>query len=155
MYFKLDTREHRSGWSNPGTGNWDHSYQESIDETVVGISVAEDGKYWDIALFPEETEPKLDDRVHVVTVVYTTGDSFGTTSGCTEHVFAFTDMDKAFKLQDLLEKDYKDKPVYYFSKDGNSIDFLGVKINTSTWKGYFERMHQVNITSLHLTKGYN
>lgn len=155
MYFKLDTEEDKSGWSDPGTGNWDHSYEEDIDETIVGISEAEDGKYWDVALFPGEAEPKLDDRVHIVTVVYSTGDSFGSTSGCTEHVFAFTDAEKAFKLQDLLKKDYKDKPEYNFGKGGNSFDFYGVKINAYTWKGYFERVQRVEITSLHLTKGYN
>lgn len=153
MYFKLDTREHTSGWSDPGTGNWDHSYAEDIDETIVGISLVEGDKYWDVALFPGEVEPKLDDRVHIVAVVYSTGDSFGTISGCTEHIFAFTDIEKAFKLQDLLEKDNKNNPEYNFGEDGNSFDFFGVKINTSTWKGYFEHMQRVEITSLHLSKG--
>ena len=41
MYFKLDTEKYKSGWSDPGTGNWDRSYAEDIDETIVGISLVE------------------------------------------------------------------------------------------------------------------
>ena len=153
MYFELDTREDRSGWSDPGTDNWDHSYEEYIDTDIVGISLVSDNKYWDVALFPGEVEPKLDDRVHVVTVVYSTGDSFGSTSGCTEHIFAFTNIDMAYELRNLLEKDNKNNPEYNFGEGGNSVDFFGVKINTSTWKGHFENMQRVEITSLHLTEG--
>lgn len=143
MYFSLNSRNYNN-YHHSGEEYGDWSESNSIDYIHAEIS---DSGYGNVALFPNQKEPKRGEDIFVVGVSYSSGDSFGHGSGYHELLWAFTDGDLAFKLQDLLEKDNEKNPDYNF-KDGNYVFFEGTKVITSTWKGYFEHLEHVFVERL-------
>ncbi len=147
MNFKLRVSNNRYSTREPVEyGSW----SESNDYTYYSAEIAKEGEYNDVGLFPGEVEPSRGEDIFVVIVEYSSGDSFGSSSGNHEILWAFTDPKKAFSLSDFIEKDYKDNSEYDFSRKPKL--FEGVPINTNTWKGYFERMSQVIVEKLMVTR---
>lgn len=147
MYFKID----QTVYSNYHVGEGD--YPDWSEDTITRLNYATpipEG-YWDVALFPNEVDPKLGDNIFVVWVEYSSGDSFGSSSGNVEFLWAFTDAEKAYKLKELIYKDYRDDSYYNF-KSGNNFNFYGVNIYTGTWKGYFESLQTVRVDRLEVKK---
>ena len=128
-------------------GEW----SEENDHNLVSASISND-KYWDVALFPSEVEPTRGQDIYVVYVLYSSGDSFGHSSGNLVYIWAFTDPKKAYELSDLILTDYAKQPDFSFDKNGNEFTFYGQTIYCGTWKGYFERLQEVEVAKLCVTK---
>lgn len=143
MYFRLNSTNYRE-YHRSGEEYGDWSESNDIDYKDAKVS---DLGYGDVALFPNQREPKRGEDIFVVGVSYSSGDSFGHGTGYHELLWAFTDGDLAFKLSDLLKKDSEDNPDYNY-KSGNYVMFEGVKVGTSTWKGYFESLERVFVERL-------
>lgn len=84
MNFVLNYSDHGHSHRDPGTGEWDHSWEESHDYHYHSAEIA--SGYSDVSLFPGDAEVELGDEIYVVYVTYSTGDSFGHADGCREHL---------------------------------------------------------------------
>lgn len=145
MYFSLNSVNYREYYRSGETyGDWSES--NSISYTSAKIS---EKSYGDVALFPGQREPKRGEDIFVVGASYSSGDSFGRGRGYHELLWAFTDGEAAFKLKDALEEDYRENSDYNFK--GNYIEFEGIKVGTSTWKGYFESLEDVFVERIMLS----
>lgn len=91
-------------------------------------------------------EPKVDQVVWVVVVEYSSGDTFGRSSGNTTVVGVYDDGVVASIVKGKIEDDYKDK--------SNSFDQIKIEgqpdIYTYTWKGYFESLENVHVERVHI-----
>lgn len=150
MYFRLDTYDHGYGRESEEVeyGSW----SEYREVEYLCAYIVPDNAYSDVALFPDQREPKLGESIYVVVAVYSSGDSFGTGHGYTQELWAFTDLESAYELRDLLRKDYETKPDYDFSKGGNVVQFRGKPVSTSTWKGWATRLDEVKVEILKVLK---
>lgn len=150
MKFKLCYRDHghRDVSQGPG-GDYDYSWYEYHEYSYHGLTVVKDG-YSDVSLFPGEVEPQFGDSVYVVYVAYSTGDSFGHEEGVREHLWAFTDQDRATRFCTVITNDAKEAPDYDY--EGKPLNFEGVPVNTNTWKGYFEHFRVCDFETLTLER---
>jgi len=106
-----------------------------------------DNLYYTFSLFPNDSEPKVGDDVIVVSVIYTTGDSYSLSSGNKCEVYAFTNKDNAFALMDEINKAIKNNSESRWSntKEIDSVTVDGIKVSLGQWCGYFDYMDEVVI----------
>lgn len=150
MDFKLFFNDYGGRDVNQGPGgDYDYDWHEWHDYSYHGITVVKDG-YNDVSLFPDEVEPQFGDDVYVVYVSYDTGDSFGHEDGVREHLWAFTDKDRANRFCSAITNDAEKNPDYNYK--GNPFNFEGVPVNTNTWKGYFEHFRDCDFETLTLKR---
>jgi len=149
MKFSLNYSDHGSSYRDAGTGNWDHSWEESHSYEYHSAEIVTGG-YGEVDLFPGDAEVEVGDEIYMVYVSYGTGDSFGHASGCHEHLWAFSDRKRAYRLAEVLEEDAKVNPDYDY--DHKPLEFEGVPINTNSWKGYFERFEEAGVEHLIVKK---
>lgn len=90
------------------------------------------------------------DKVYIVWVEYTTGDSFGSDSGNIEMIGAFVDVDRANKCAQSCKDFGEDDSAGYMDLDRYS---LKVELDNGQtysvhvpWTGYFEHLDQVHVT---------
>ena len=148
MDFKVNRKNYgsRSG-SYHGGSKWDYSWSAHNDYNYHNASIAKEGSYCDVSLFPGEDTVAAGDTVHVVYVSYSSGDSFGNESGLNEYIWAFSDIDRAKRLCDAIIENAA------ITDDDNKfepIEFDGVPISVSDWKGYFEEFDNAEIVSLNI-----
>ena len=112
-------------------------------------NIASDPKnsYCTFSLFPNDPEPKVGDDVIVVSVIYTTGDSFSSSSNNKSEIYAFTNKDNAFALMDEINKAIKNNSESRWSntKEIDSVMVDGIKVSLAQWCGYFDHMDDVVI----------
>lgn len=116
--------------------DWDHDIQ--------GFSVVGEKDCWDFVM---SDDPK-GKTLHLVYVLYSTGDSFHHEENVICLVGLYEDIEDAMTVMDALEKDYE--------KDDSRLPVTvklpkrGVEetIATSTWKGYFENLNSVNVVAV-------
>lgn len=91
-------------------------------------------------------EPKTDQAVWAVVVEYSSGDTFGHSSGNTTVVGVYDDGVVASLVKGMIEDDYKNN---YDSYDEIKIEGHP-DIYTYTWKGYFESLENIHVERLHI-----
>lgn len=90
--------------------------------------------------------PEFDKVVWAVVVEYSSGDTFGHSSGNTTVVGVYDDGVVASLVKGLIEEDYKDNHSGY-----GAIQVPGhQEIYSGTWKGYFESLENVHVERLHI-----
>lgn len=94
-------------------------------------------------------EPVVGSTIHVLTAVWSTGDSFHSETGCTTHIGAFLDPKKAAEAASLikfharLEKDnMSSSGCAFLAEDGFPESVC------TDWCGYFESLDDVNVTPI-------
>jgi hypothetical protein len=91
-------------------------------------------------------EPKADQVVWAVIVEYSSGDTFGHSSGNTTVVGVYDDGVVASIVKGMIEDDYKN--------NYDSYQELKVEghpdIYTYTWKGYFESLENIHVERVHI-----
>lgn len=146
MYFKIDQRNYGATGYHSGEayGDWSETNNPSMESAKIT-----EGNYWDVALFPGQPEPQRGGDIFLVWAEYSSGDSFGSSSGNVEFIWAFSKAEDAFALEKLLKEDNRKNPDYNFG-DGNFVEFQGQKVSTSTWKGYFEHLEDIHVDRLEI-----
>lgn len=123
-------------------GSWSESWSSSVDEAYV-LNENENGPYSsDTFLVPDDTT-----TVHVVYMIYDTGDSFGRATGKIDIMHCTSNEDAAHKLADMVTKN-KDEYSLKFTDD------FGREISISnSGAGYFESISYVGVESFTVGKG--
>lgn len=110
------------------------------------------GRYLDEIEVPGEL--KAGDWVYVVTVTYTTGNTFGREGGNKAFGALLTDADKAFELADLFqdhERKIRSSEWRKLPYDQRGVEeeyyvtFDGERYYVGPWTGYFESIDYVNV----------
>ncbi len=152
MQFQLNYRDYGDrDVTQHGDGDYDYEWYETHYYHYENAVLVKDG-YSDVALFPNEEEPKVGDKIYVAYAEYSTGDSFGHATGCRTHLWAFTNAENAHNFCQAILRDYERKPGYDY---GNKPFMYGdVPVNTNEWKGYFERLTDCDYVTLEVRKQY-
>jgi len=145
MNFEIECRDYGHRNEEHGEDRWDYDWEERHAYFYGDAHIVDKG-YTDVGLFPGEREPGQNDTIYVVYVEYDTGDSFGREYGRREHLWAFTDADRASRLCELIMNDAESYPDYDF--DHKPLMFEGVPTSTNTWKGYFEQFNYADLEPL-------
>ena len=132
---------------------WSRS-STSQENYIEGIALLQ-GRYGDLYV---PFKPVHDQDYYLVSVVYSTGDSFGTDDGQIEFVDLFQTLEKAEALVQLIEQDYKQNPNFEHGKPYETKNRIAYKrdddtegfVHTSTWKGYFEHLTDVRVDLVRL-----
>jgi hypothetical protein len=121
-------------------------------DTAVVALTKPDGRFgYSLEEIEVAGDVKPGDWVFMVTVTYTTGNSFGTQSGSKTLAAVLLDADKAFQLADAIKahenkinsSEWKRTPHTWEEKA--YIEFDGQKISAGDWTGYFESIDYVNV----------
>ena len=153
MFFKILNNSRTNHWEEDSDDVY-RSWSSDISNQPYGYELKDSESYFDCALWSGESYEE-GQRIYFVYVEYSTGDSFGSSSGNIEYVGAFTNKEKADKLVKLILENYGNHPDYDFSKENNknTFEYEGQKVYTYSWKGYFEHLESVYVTSLPHVKG--
>lgn len=107
----------------------------------------------DTELVPASVQ--VGDTIFMVWVQYSTGDSFGYDSGYSHEIIGlYKDSKLANQAAEAIREDNRDKPDYSFNDGGNQVmvpTFDGTSERpqrTGGWKGYFEGLDFVEVSSL-------
>ncbi len=144
----LDNMDCNSEEAKEEYGSWSSKTEHHI---AGAIKVTED-EYFDL----EVNDDFLNKRVYLLYILYSKGDSFGTSTGNIEYIDVFENYDKALEVKKIIEEDYKRNPNYDFEPDGKDLKSLfytkengnKAKIPTCIYKGYFEDIESVNIEKI-------
>jgi len=92
---------------------------------------------------------------YLVSVIYSTGDSFNHNKGEIEYIEMYEDEDKAIATKKIIENSYKSKD----KEDRYGVDILnnsGTSYRISAcWVGYFESLEEVRIDRITLKPVYD
>lgn len=146
-YIHIERSEH-STVTREGQGEWDN---DDLDfrHDIHGFSVVEKENYWDFVM----TENPKGKTLELVYVLYSTGDSFHHEENRISLVGLYETYQDAKFVMDFIESDYREfmKKDNYDHKPSKLVLPVSGKtedIYTGTWKGYFERLTEVNIESV-------
>jgi hypothetical protein len=126
-------------WDGEQYGDWseEHSYQGS--KVSLGDKGGQIG-FWSNEI-ETSFEAKVGDLVYPVIVIYSTGNTFGSSSGNVTVAGIYNTPEKAQEVRELILKDNKE------NRDG--YGYLEVpgepQIYPGTWKGYFESLDDIRV----------
>lgn len=145
----LEVKTESSGFGSSyegGTGPYEGYSREWSYYSGVQVRYLPDGHGvvgdigWSTSKIDVDFDVSPGDVVFVVVVVYTTGGTFGQTSGNTQVVAVFNDADKAVRLEEVIREDNKKNRSSF-----KNIEFEGMSIYPGSWKGYFESLDDVKV----------
>jgi hypothetical protein len=144
----VDTWHRNLGGNDPD----DRWTRDSSDGGVNSVRVigGESGSkpYWRDE--PFELDVDFGDTIYVVTVVYGTGDTFGSDGGSCEVLEVFTDASEALEFANLAENPPEPTGKKTFMYDFY-FDYKGKKYHRS-WAGYFEWLQEMRVDELRVEK---
>ena len=89
---------------------------------------------------------QLGDIVFIVTVVYTTGDSFGVSeNGQKDSVYFTKDLDLAYIIKNQIEKSLSGSDIEITLNDGQKLKIYAY------WNGYFEKLEEVRVDTIRVS----
>lgn len=128
-------------------GSWESSHSYRIDRVCLQNEQSDEhfgfGEYFDIAI---PVELQRGDPVYVLVMRYSSGDSFGHSTGNGEVLWAFADARVAFKAKDTFLKD-ENRDSYSVNitlEDGSEIP-----VGNPAY-GYFENIENIEVHTLTL-----
>lgn len=143
---KLYVKYHESGESGReehGEGSWDYTWWENNYFEVWGVSLNKDDIYnfetFDVCFDVVEGE-----TVHVLYMIYSTGDTFGHSRGNGEILWVFKDFDKAEAAAKSLRENENSYSIDILDEENNFV-----RLN-NPGSGYFERIEQITIESFRI-----
>ncbi len=137
----------------------DYDYEESDEEygewssettnNITGAVKVKENEYFDL----EVNDNFLNKEVYLLYILYSSGDSYGNSTGNIEYLDVFENYDKALEVKKIIEDDYKEKPTYTFEPGGMDLFYTKengnvAKIPTCVYKGYFEDLEAVVIQKI-------
>lgn len=139
--FKIETDSYRESYYR-SPEQWGEWREEKVYDGIRTISITEN--YPDVISYEDIV---FGDYVFVVTVVYSSGDSFGRSTGNYEHVYVTKDAQTAHKMSEAIE---------HMGRNRYSFEYIlpcGTKFELYTpWVGYFETVERVRVESVCVLK---
>lgn len=134
------THEH---WDGQLYGDWSATHEYG----GVEVKLTGEGEFgYSSSSMEVGFKPEVDQVVWVVIVEYSSGDTFGHSSGNTTVVGVYDDGVVASIVKGKIEDDYRDKR--------NSFDEIRIEghpdIYTYQWKGYFESLENIHVERVHI-----
>jgi hypothetical protein len=124
-------------------GDWYAKYQSRVSAVKLTSPQTNRGNYDEIEL---GFDVSLGDPIFVLSYQYSTGDSFGTSLGNIEIVWAFKHAEVAFFAKENLEKDLKAIKFEFFAEGMQPITIANAA------HGYFESITEVNVDIFKVTQ---
>ncbi len=147
LYIDYDAR--RSGGEALSAGPYADREDEVIDLTVNDVHIKS------VESFGESVKtlftPKVGMDVWLVTVRYSTGDTFGRSLGNYKFITAYDNYEDAKSLAREIEKNNKNETGYQFSFVPKT-PFPEDSVECSSWTGYFDRLEMVDIEQFTVRK---
>lgn len=148
IYVELCVNVYHNDDAEDNPNNEPYTYQGSSSSSLESIRAFAGGYSKDSFSYSERVpvnfEPVPGHAVFIVTVPYSTGDTFQNSERI-QAVAAFDDSNKAFDLLSLINKDNEENP-----RSFESISYDGLTIYLGDWKGYFEHLQNVDIQTVML-----
>jgi hypothetical protein len=131
---------------------WDAD-DTSTSNNVYGFKVAESNSKNQIVDIVVDYEIKPDKTYYLVSVIYSSGDSFSHHTGNIDYIMLYDNLEMAEATKKIIEDSYKrkDKEQSYSVEILNNNGELFI-ISSSCWVGYFETLEEVKIDCITLTQ---
>lgn len=127
-----------------GEGDWDFSWGEENNFNVIAVNTSSQSrKPYSIneECVNVNFEASQGEKVYVVAMIYSTGDTFGSSSGNGEVIWVFKDFEYAKRAAESLKEKEKEYSIDF-------VDETGMHITLSNpGAGYFERIEQIRVES--------
>lgn len=125
---------------------YDYSWEEDVTCILEAVSLRNESNDFSISCreFDVDADLKEGDSVFVVTVTYSTGDTFGHSTGNMEVEGIYTNAKEAKDIADLIENDTGDADNYRKAKDYYPV-----------WSGYFESVSDVRVHTVKIVSEYS
>lgn len=133
LYVSVSEKVTRYSRSDDDYGDW----REDKDFSVTGVFLSEIST----EVVSIISEVKDGDIVHVLYIRYSTGDSFGQSTGNGEVMYIFSDINAAFEAKDALSRQEQEFSVKFLDDERNVISM------SNPAAGYFESLDDVIIES--------
>lgn len=124
-----------------GDGPWDYSWEESRSIDLQRVSLTQDKKMYPDDTFTIPGEVKAGDRVYVLYMTYSWGDSFGWGEGMLEVLWVFTNENTCREAMRQIEENAKSYSVPVTLENGEK------QVLHNPGSGYFERLESVDYES--------
>ena len=145
----IDYDVYRSGGETIGDGPWADREDETTDLTINGVNVKP------VETFGESVNtlfvPTVGMRIWLVTVRYSTGDTFGRSLGNYKFLTAYDNEDAAESLAKEIKINAADDKGYQFSFVPKT-PFPEEHVECGSWTGYFECLENVQVDSFIVRK---
>lgn len=120
---------------------WSSRNDLIIDTTITRVSLSKPDTHYYHTIDLIENEFHPGDAVHLLTVRYSDGDTFGSSYGHLHVEDAYRSFVEAATEMKLLEQDNKDR------QNGNWDKNNTKKYKSAVWKGYFNHLDRVDVES--------
>lgn len=139
---KYDTATIRSSREGGQFGSW--SSENHFEVTGVKELIVEEYPYNTETL--EVPDAKVGDLVHVVYMIYSSGDSFGHGYGYGNIIDAFSDIDEAYRLVEEFNKQNREYQIKFKCENGEEKQYY------NSGSGYFSSVTRVDISTHRIEK---
>lgn len=144
LHINYDANSHTDSDNDEGDGSPYSGYRSTyIDLTVHGLTRSSKESFGDSL--------DVDDKVYagdegwLVVVRYSTGSTFSKESGAYKFIAVFQRRAAAQTLADEIKKDYRESKNFKFLPKTKNPAY---DVIYCSWKGYFERLEQVQVLGL-------
>lgn len=156
-YIKInEDRDTRITRHRDPNDEWDAN-DTATSTSISGFEVVEDGGFHDLTV---PFDPVADRDYYLLSVRYSTGDSFSRHRGKMEHIMLHADLDlakaNAKHLREFHERGENDPQMDYEAKWNTTIKLDNgedLPVSTMSWTGYFERLEEVIVETVRLNGG--
>lgn len=137
LFVKIKSHRVRDYWDGEQYGDWE---TEDSYEGCQVLMLADGEIGYQTSSIEVDFKPEVGQVVFPVIVSHGTGDTFGHSSGNAKCVAVVDTPEKAHKIREAIEEDYRNNSGGY-----GHIDVDGLEIYTYDWKGYFECLEWVRV----------
>ena len=147
MYLKVNNEIWTSSKSEGVRYGWWKKFQEN---NITGIEIVPEEEYYDLAI---DFEVKPNDIVYLVTVQYSSGDSFGNSRGNISYIGVWLTKEKAELAKTTILSHYEAYKDDRKQPELTLISETGIewKDGFPSWLGYFEHIEQVEVHTLEVS----
>lgn len=145
-YIEIVDNQHTHTTREPYTDDtWDRGDSETY-HSIEGIRVVDTARYHDLVV---EFEIIPDKVYYLVSVSYSTGDSFGRYEGQLDHIDLFQTNEAAEALAKLISANERPSSkksksiIKYKTENGTEVECY-----CGSWKGYFESFNGVDVRAV-------
>jgi hypothetical protein len=150
LYFEIDEVCLRNEREEEQYGRWEKDKACSLKKVARNKDFL---SKWNFTAYKVPDIVYNADSVYVVSVVYSSGDSFGSSSGNFQVAFVTEDPKEALRAKEAIEEDHRIKKTYTKEKEykvwsdfRNSEKLVCGKY--FSWDGYFENIEEIRIDFL-------
>lgn len=129
---------------DPGDGGpYDHSWSCTSSFEALGAFLTQPD-HFDYELFDLDFNVEVGDELHILTVIYSDGDTFGNSCGNGEIFWVFKTIEKAKQTEALIWNNRKSFSISFDTESGKKVSLSNPGV------GYFETLDEIRLKSFSL-----